>query len=180
MKASALVLHGTILFEPTLIEDSRGAFFESFSHKFVEDAIGHSVTFVQDNHSISRKGVLRGMHFQHGPFAQGKLVRVVRGAAFDVAVDLRPHSPSYGRWTSVTLSAQNRLQLWIPEGFAHGFLALEEGTELLYKTTAYYNREYEGVVNWQAFDVPWPLTSPPILSERDAKASLQFNGVFGK
>lgn len=171
MKATPLAIPAVILFEPRAFEDERGLFFESFNQREFEAAVGHPVTFVQDNHSISRKGVLRGLHFQRSPFAQGKLVRVVHGAAFDVAVDIRQGSPTYGKWVGETLSAQNRRQLWVPEGFAHGFIALEDGTEFLYKTTNFYDKASEGAVRWDdpTIGIDWPMGAP-LLSEKDAQA----------
>ena len=168
MKATPLAIPEVILFEPRAFEDERGLFFESFNQKVFEQAVGYPVTFVQDNHSISKKGVLRGLHFQRPPFAQGKLVRVVRGAAFDVAVDFRQDSPTYGKWVAETLTAENRRQLWIPEGFAHGFLALEDGTEFLYKTTHFYDRASEGGIRWDdpTISVEWPDQSLS-LSNKD-------------
>lgn len=165
------------LFDPLVFEDNRGFFFESFTQRVFDDAVGGHVIFVQDNHSVSKKGVLRGMHFQRSPFAQGKLVRVIHGAAYDVAVDLRDGSPTYGKWVAEVLTASNRRQLWIPEGFAHGFLALEDQTEVLYKATSYYSREHEDAISWKAFDIPWPAVATPILSERDAAASLSYTSV---
>jgi dTDP-4-dehydrorhamnose 3,5-epimerase len=172
MKATPLAIPEVILFEPRAFEDERGLFFESFNQKLFDEAVGHPVTFVQDNHSISKKGVLRGLHYQRPPFAQGKLVRVVRGAAFDVAVDIREGSPTYGKWVAETLTAENRHQLWIPEGFAHGFLSLEEGTEFLYKTTNFYDKASEGGIRWDdpALGVEWPAVAPT-LSSRDAMLS---------
>ena len=123
---------------PVVFEDKRGFFFESFNHKKIEEAIGYEVTFVQDNHSKSKKGVLRGLHYQLPSHGQGKLVRGVQGEVFDVAVDIRKSSPTFGRWVGETLSEDNKKQLWIPEGFAHGFLTLSETAECLYKTTNYY------------------------------------------
>ena len=132
-------MEGLLLFEPRIFEDERGAFFESFRQDLFEEAAGRH-TFVQDNQSTSAAGVIRGLHYQEPPFAQGKLVRVVRGAVLDVAVDIRKHSPTFGKHVAVELSAQNRLQLWIPPGFAHGFAVLEEGTVFAYKCTAYYHK----------------------------------------
>jgi dTDP-4-dehydrorhamnose 3,5-epimerase len=172
MKATPLAIPEVILFEPRAFEDERGLFFESFNQKIFEEAVGHPVTFVQDNHSISKKGVLRGLHFQRPPFAQGKLVRVVRGAAFDVAVDIRENSPTYGKWVAETLSAENRKQLWIPEGFAHGFLALEDGTEFLYKTTNFYDKASEGGIPWDdpSIGVEWPCWEV-LVSPKDRQLS---------
>lgn len=169
MNATPLAIAEVILFEPRAFEDERGLFFESFSQKAFEQAVGHPVTFVQDNHSISKKGVLRGLHFQRAPFAQGKLVRVVRGSAFDVAVDIRQGSPTYGKWVAETLTGKNRKQLWIPEGFAHGFMALEDETEFLYKTTNYYDKASEGGLRWDnpSLGIEWP-SADPIVSDKDA------------
>jgi dTDP-4-dehydrorhamnose 3,5-epimerase len=172
MKATPLAIPEVILFEPRAFEDERGLFFESFNQKLFEEAVGHPVTFVQDNHSISKKGVLRGLHFQRPPFAQGKLVRVVRGAAFDGAVDIRGGSPTYGKWVAEILSAENRKQLWIPQGFAHGFLALKEGTEFLYKTTNFYDKASEGGIRWDhpAIGVEWPFREV-MVSSKDRQLS---------
>lgn len=168
MKATALAIPEVILFEPPAFEDERGLFYESFNQKVFETAVGYSVKFVQDNHSISRKDVLRGMHFQRPPFAQAKLVRVVRGAAWDVAVDIRNGSPTFGKWVAEVLTGTNRRQLWIPEGFAHGFLALEDHTEFLYKTSNYYDKASEGGIRWddEALAVEWP-SKTILVSEKD-------------
>jgi len=172
LKATRLSIPDVVLFEPRVFADERGAFFESFNQPAFEAATGLASIFLQDNHSVSAKGVLRGLHYQIAPHAQGKLVRVVRGAAFDVAVDIRPGSATFGQWVGETLSAQNRLQLWIPEGFAHGFLALEEDTEFLYKTTDLYDKASERSIVWNdpAIGIAWPLAGPPILSAKDAAA----------
>jgi dTDP-4-dehydrorhamnose 3,5-epimerase len=168
MKSTPLAIPEVIVFEPRVFEDERGLFFESFNHKLFEAAVGYPVTFVQDNHSVSSKGVLRGLHFQRPPFAQGKLVRVVRGGAFDVAVDIREGSPTYGKWVAETLTAENKKQLWIPEGFAHGFLALEDNTEFLYKTTNYYDKPSEAGIRWDdpTIGVKWPAGSK-LVSDKD-------------
>lgn len=173
MNATPLAIPEVILFEPRAFADERGVFFESFNQRAFEAAVGHPVRFVQDNHSVSKQGVLRGLHFQRPPFAQGKLVRVVRGAAFDVAVDIRPGSPTLGRWVAETLSADNRRQLWIPEGFAHGFVALEDGTEFLYKTTAFYDRASEGGIRWDdpTLAIAWPLRDV-LVSPKDDELPL--------
>lgn len=161
-----------IIFEPKVFGDERGFFFESFSQKFFEEAVGRKVEFVQDNHSKSSKGVLRGLHYQHEPYAQGKLVRCVAGEVFDVAVDIRKNSETFGQWVGVHLSAENKKQLWIPEGFAHGFLTLQDNTEFVYKTTNYYTPESEGSIIWKDEDlnIAWPLTDEPQISEKDSKA----------
>ena len=135
MKVTPLRIPDVKLIEPEVFEDERGFFYESFNQQKFNEAMGENISFVQDNHSKSSKGVLRGLHYQEAPFAQGKLVRVVTGVVFDVAVDIRKESPTYGQWVSEVLSAENKKQLWIPEGFAHGFLTLTDATEFLYKTT---------------------------------------------
>lgn len=174
MMASPLAIPDVILFEPRAFEDDRGYFFESFNQQLFNDAVGRSVTFVQDNHSASCKNVLRGLHYQTDPSAQGKLVRVVRGAAFDVAIDIRPGSPTFGKWVGETLTGKNRRQLWIPEGFAHGFLALEDDTEFLYKVTNFYDRDCDRSLRWDdpTIGIEWPLTEAPLLSPKDAAAPL--------
>ena len=136
------------LFLPTLYEDKRGYFYESFNKKIFETITKIKTEFVQDNHSKSQKGVLRGMHYQLPPFEQGKLVRVVKGKVFDVALDIRKSSPSFGRWVGVELSSENKHQFWIPPGFAHGFLALTDDVEFLYKTTKYYSKSHERSILW--------------------------------
>jgi len=174
MNATRLAIADVVLLEPRVFPDDRGAFFESFNALAFEGATGLQRGFVQDNHSVSKKGVLRGLHYQLPPHAQGKLVRVVRGAAFDVAVDIRKSSPTFGKWVGEMLTAENRRQLWVPEGFAHGFMALEEGTEFLYKTTGFYDKASERSVRWNDPDiaVAWPLQGPPLLNGKDAEAPL--------
>ncbi len=163
-----------LIFEPKVFGDERGFFFESFNHKLFEESVGYPVKFVQDNHSKSSKGVLRGLHYQSPPHAQGKLVRCVAGEVFDVAVDIRKSSPTFGQWVGVHLSAENKRQLWIPEGFAHGFFTLSETAEFLYKTTDYYHREREGAIVWNDPDlnIQWPFskTEMPLLSVKDISA----------
>ncbi|EKS6730645.1 dTDP-4-dehydrorhamnose 3,5-epimerase [Enterobacter mori] len=158
-----------LIFEPKVFGDDRGFFFESFSQKIFEEAVGRKVEFVQDNHSKSSKGVLRGLHYQLEPYAQGKLVRCVAGEVFDVAVDIRKFSPTFGKWVGVNLSAENKRQLWIPEGFAHGFLVLSDMAEFVYKTTNYYAPESDRGLRWDDADlgIKWPLSVEPILSEKD-------------
>ncbi|GJA12047.1 dTDP-4-dehydrorhamnose 3,5-epimerase [Aeromonas caviae] len=163
-----------LIFEPKVFGDERGFFFESFNHKLFEEAVGYPVTFVQDNHSKSSKGVLRGLHYQLPPYAQGKLVRCVAGEVFDVAVDIRKSSPTFGQWIGVHLSAENKRQLWIPEGFAHGFVTLTETAEFLYKATNYYNPKSEGAILWndKEIAITWPKEiEPPTLSEKDRVAN---------
>ena len=177
MKVTDTKIPDVKIIEPTVFEDERGFFFESFNQKKFEEAIGRSVTFVQDNHSKSSKGVLRGLHYQLPPHAQGKLVRVVQGEVFDVAVDIRKSSPTFGQWVAETLSADNKKQLWIPEGFAHGFLTLSETAEFLYKTTSYYAASHEKSIQWndQTLNVAWPLEGFPNISEKDKNTSQTFN-----
>ncbi len=168
-----LSIPDVVLFEPQVFADARGHFLESFNRKTFADAVGFDPDFVQDNQSFSHKGVLRGLHYQLQPHAQGKLVRVVAGAAFDVAVDLRDNSPTRLKWVSAMLSAENRNQLWIPPGFAHGFLSLEEPTEFLYKTTTFYDPASERSIRWDdpKIGIDWP-TRAPVLSAKDAAAPL--------
>ena len=170
-------IEGVLVFEPRVFGDARGFFMESFNQRVFDEAVGRHLDFVQDNHSRSARGVLRGLHFQTGDQAQGKLVRVASGAVFDVAVDIRPGSATFGRWVGVELSADNHRQLWIPPGLAHGFLVLSDVADFLYKTTAYYAPQAEGAVRWDDPDVgiAWPDTGgPPLLSAKDAAAgSLQ-------
>jgi dTDP-4-dehydrorhamnose 3,5-epimerase len=172
MQLSTQEIDGLVVFEPRVFSDDRGAFFESFNDTRFREATGFSGQFVQDNHSISRKGVVRGLHYQLPPHAQGKLVRVVSGAAYDVAVDIRAGSPTFGRWAGVELSAANRRQFWIPTGFAHGFLALEDDTQFLYKTTDFWHAPSERSLRWDdpEIGIAWPLDGAPILSGKDADA----------
>lgn len=170
MKVTPTALPGVLILEPPAFEDERGFFYESFNQKAFDAAVGAHVVFVQDNHSCSRKGVLRGLHYQLPPNAQGKLVRVVRGSVFDVAVDIRRASPTFGRWTAMTLDARARRQLWIPTGFAHGFLALEDDTHFLYKTTEFYSKTHERTIAWDDADIgiQWPTSGTPQLAAKDA------------
>ena len=178
MKVTDTKIPDVKIIESTVFEDERGFFFESFNHKKFEEAIGRSVTFVQDNHSKSSKGVLRGLHYQLPPHAQGKLVRVVQGEVFDVAVDIRKSSPTYGQWVAETLSAENKKQLWIPEGFAHGFLTLSKTAEFLYKTTDYYAQHYERSIVWNddSLAILWPERIEVSVSDKDA-AALTFQNA---
>ncbi|WKZ85924.1 dTDP-4-dehydrorhamnose 3,5-epimerase [Ralstonia pickettii] len=164
-------LPGVLLLEPKVFGDSRGFFFESFSAKDFEAATGLRREFVQDNHSRSVRNVLRGLHYQI-QHPQGKLVRVVAGEVFDVAVDIRKDSPTFGRWVGVTLSAENKRQLWVPEGFAHGFLVTSDSAEFAYKTTEYWYQGDERCIAWNDPDigVAWPITAAPVLSDKDARA----------
>lgn len=162
-----------LCFEPKVFGDARGFFMESYNGRVFAEAVGREVIFVQDNHSRSARGVLRGLHFQFGAHAQGKLVRVTSGAVFDVAVDIRRASPTFGRWVGMELSAENNRQLWIPPGLAHGFLVLSETADFLYKTTEYYAPKEEGCVRWDdpALAIAWPdIGMAPQLSAKDAAA----------
>jgi len=170
MKATPLTIPDVILIEPKVFGDERGFFLESFNQAQFEQAIGKSVQFVQDNHSRSAKNVLRGLHYQIQQ-PQGKLVRVVQGEVFDVAVDLRKRSKTFGQWVGEILSAENKRQLWIPEGFAHGFVVLSYTAEFLYKTTDYYAPAHERCILWndETLAIHWPAGIQPILSAKDAQ-----------
>lgn len=163
-----------LVIEPKVFGDDRGFFFESFNARAFEEATGIRREFVQDNHSKSVRHVLRGLHYQLPPKAQGKLVRVIQGEVFDVAVDIRRSSPTFGQWVGEYLSAENKKQLWIPEGFAHGFLVLSDTAEFLYKTTEYYAPEYERSLLWNdpAIGIRWPIEGEPILAVKDATGSV--------
>lgn len=176
-----------LIFEPRVFGDDRGWFMESFNQQMFEKALADRgldiPTFVQDNHSFSKKGVLRGLHYQLNPHAQGKLVRVVQGRAWDVAVDIRKDSETFGQWVSVELSGENHKQFWIPAGFAHGFIALEDNTQFLYKTTDYYSKECERSIVWSDRDIAieWPLENQleVILTDKDRLAlSLNKAEIF--
>lgn len=169
MKAISSTIPSVVLLEPKVFCDGRGYFFESFNQKTFEEAIGLSPRFVQENHSKSIKGVLRGLHYQLPPKAQGKLVRVIHGEIFDAVVDIRKDSPTFGQWLGEVLSADNKKQLWIPPGFAHGFLTLSEIAEVLYKATDFYAPENERCIAWNdpEIGIAWPLQSDPILSGKD-------------
>jgi dTDP-4-dehydrorhamnose 3,5-epimerase len=166
-------LPGVLLFDATIYRDNRGFFFESFNRRHFDEAVGHGVDFVQDNHSRSSQGVLRGLHYQLPPHAQGKLVRVTSGEIFDVAVDLRKGSATYGRWVGERLSETNKRQLWIPPGFAHGFVALSAFADVLYKTTDFYHPRVERCIKWNDPDIgiDWPFPRAPRLSEKDANGT---------
>lgn len=175
MDTTRFSVSGPVLLRPKKIEDSRGFFSETYNEMLFREALG-DIRFVQDNHSLSRQtGTIRGLHFQSPPAAQGKLVRVVRGAIFDVAVDIRQGSPTYGQFVSATLSAQNWTQLWVPVGFAHGFCTLEPNCEVIYKVTSYYSREHDLGLAWNdpVLAIPWPLNpSGAILSQKDQTQPL--------
>lgn len=173
MKVIRTAIDGVLILEPKVFGDERGFFMETFNQAVFDQAVGHHVAFVQDNHSRSARGVLRGLHFQNPPHAQGKLVRVTQGGVFDVAVDLRQDSATHGRWVGVELNAQNHRQLWIPPGLAHGFLVTSDSADFLYKTTDYYAPHAEGSVRWDdpTLAIAWPLNGlEPTLSAKDAAA----------
>ena len=175
MKVAATDIDGVLIFEPKVFGDSRGFFFESFNQQAFDAAVGQPVTFVQDNHSRSAKGVLRGLHLQAEPHAQGKLVRVTSGRVFDVAVDTRADSATFRRWVGVELSADNHRQLWIPLGIAHGFVVMSDGADFLYKTTDYYAPSAEIGIRWNdpELAIAWPdIGMPFVLSDKDARAPL--------
>jgi dTDP-4-dehydrorhamnose 3,5-epimerase len=170
MKIVITDIPDVLIFEPKVFEDSRGLFYEIFNEQIFVDKTGLSLRFVQDNHSSSVQNVLRGLHYQIQN-VQGKLVRVVKGEVFDVAVDIRQISPTFGQWVGCILSAENRRQLWVPPGFAHGFLTLSETADFLYKTTHYYAPQHERCLLWNdtALKIDWPLTTTPILSIKDSE-----------
>jgi dTDP-4-dehydrorhamnose 3,5-epimerase len=172
MKVTQNAIPDILILEPKVFGDERGFFFESFNQKAFREATGLDVTFVQDCHSRSTKGVLRGLHYQMPPKGQGKLVHVVQGEVFDAAVDLRKGSKTFGRWVGDILSAVNKKQLWIPPGFAHGFLTLSDTAEFLYKTTDYYSPEHERCIRWddRGIGIDWPILDQPLLAAKDAAA----------
>ena len=173
MKVTPTAIPEVLVFEPKVFGDDRGFFFESFNQKVFDAAIGRHVEFVQDNHSRSAKGVLRGLHYQIQQ-AQGKLVRVTRGSVFDVAVDIRKSSPSFGKWVGVELSAENHRQLWVPEGFAHGFVVTSDSADFLYKTTDFYAPQLERSILWDdpRLGIQWPdVGANPVLSAKDQAAA---------
>lgn len=182
MQALATSLDGVLILEPTVFRDARGFFLESWNRLAFREASGVEDEFVQDNVSGSRSGVLRGLHYQLPPDSQGKLVRAGVGTVFDVAVDIRRSSPTFGRWLGIELSATNQRQVWIPSGFAHGFVTTSDWAEVHYKSTGYYSRSSERVLRWDDPDIgiEWPLEVAPVLSEKDAGAiGLREADVFG-
>lgn len=179
MKLLQTSLPEVVIIEPTVFADNRGWFMESFNEAVFREglqALGLPLPrpFVQDNHSFSKKGVLRGLHYQVAPHAQGKLVRVSQGAAYDVVVDIRKHSPTFGAWVGIELNCINNRMLWVPEGFAHGFMALEENTHFHYKTTDYYAKDCEGAIRWNdpALAITWPNIEGLTLNQKDCEAPL--------
>ena len=181
MKVTPSHIADVLLIEPEIFGDDRGFFFESFNQENFEKVTGKKINFVQDNHSKSIKGVLRGLHYQLPPKAQGKLVRVTQGEVFDVVVDLRQSSVSFGKWVGEILSAENKKQIWIPEGFAHGFLTLSDTAEFLYKTTNFYSLEHEHSIIWNDpnIGINWPDINI-VLSAKDKVASTFLNSVYYK
>ena len=175
MQVETTKIEGLLILHPNVFGDDRGWFMESFNQQRFAQALEQLnlpvPTFVQDNHSLSQKSVLRGLHYQNAPYAQGKLVRVVQGRVWDAAVDIRPDPKTYGEWVGVELSAENKTMSWIPEGFAHGFIALEDNTQFLYKTTNYYNKESEGAIIWNdpTLAINWPLdeVGEVLVSDKD-------------
>ena len=179
MKVTPLSIPDVLLIEPQVFGDDRGFFYESFNQNKFEAALGHKINFVQDNHSKSVKGVLRGLHYQLTPKAQGKLVRVIQGEVFDVAVDIRKSSPTFGKWVGEILSADNKKQLWIPEGFAHGFVTLSDTVEFLYKTTNFYSKEHEEAIIWNdmSLHIDWQVDKPS-LSSKDEMAKQWTDAIY--
>ena len=171
MKVLREDLGGVKVLEPRVFGDDRGYFYESWNQRAFDALVGRPIAFVQDNHSKSVRGVLRGLHYQLAPRSQGKLVRVVAGEVFDVAVDIRRSSPTYGRWIGERLSAENRRMMWVPEGFAHGFVVLSETAEVLYKATDFYAPDHERTLLWNdpALAIAWPLQADPLLSDKDRR-----------
>lgn len=175
MNIEQTAIDGLLILQPKVFGDERGFFMESFNQQRFDEAAGQPTAFVQDNHSRSTKGVLRGLHFQLPPHAQGKLVRVTRGCVFDVAVDVRRSSPTFGQWVGVELSGENHRQLWLPPGMAHGFVVTSDSADFLYKTTNYYAPAAEGCIRWDdpELAIAWPdLGAPPTVSAKDAQGSL--------
>ena len=175
MKVTPLSIPDVLLIDPQVFGDDRGFFYESFNQNKFEESIGKKINFVQDNHSKSVKGVLRGLHYQLNPKAQGKLVRVTQGEVFDVAVDLRQSSPTFGKWVGEIISADNKKQLWIPEGFAHGFLTLSDTAEFLYKTTDFYSKDHEEAIQWndKTIGIDWPIQDVSLSSKDNAALSFK-------
>lgn len=174
MNVEHTAIDGVLILQPTLFGDERGFFMESFNQQRFDAAVGRPTAFVQDNHSRSTKGVLRGLHYQMAPHAQGKLVRVTRGSVFDVAVDIRLGSPTFGRWVGVELSEENHRQLWLPAGMAHGFLVTSDSADFLYKTTDYYTPAAERCIHWNdpELAIDWPdIGHPPTVSAKDAQGA---------
>lgn len=180
MNVERTAIEGVLILQPKVFGDERGFFMESFNQQRFDEEAGGNFAFVQDNHSRSTKGVLRGLHYQLAPHAQGKLVRVTQGSVFDVAVDLRRSSPSFGRWVGVELSGENHRQLWLPPGMAHGFVVTSESADFLYKTTDYYAPAAEGCIRWDdpELAIAWPdIGMAPTVSTKDAQGALFCNAA---
>lgn len=173
MRFKKLFIPEVLLIEPEVFNDERGFFFESFNQELFEKAVGRKINFVQDNHSKSVRGVLRGLHYQLPPKSQGKIVRVIQGEVFDVAVDIRKSSATFGKWVGEVISSDNKKQMWIPEGFAHGFLTLSDTAEFLYKTTGLYSNQHEQRIQWndKTIGIEWPIDNP-LLSAKDRTAKF--------
>ena len=180
MKVTPLSIPEVLLIEPKVFSDDRGFFFESFNQAAFEEALNKKINFVQDNHSKSIKGVLRGLHYQLPPHAQGKLVRVIQGEVFDVAVDIRKSSPTFGKWVGEILSSDNKKQIWIPEGFAHGFLTLSDTAEFLYKTTDFYSKEHEQAIRWndETIGIQWPIKNISLSAKDETAQSFKGASYF--
>jgi dTDP-4-dehydrorhamnose 3,5-epimerase len=181
MKITRTAIPEVIILEPKVFGDERGLFMESFNQKQFNEAVGQAIVFVQDNHSHSSRNVLRGLHYQLPPHSQGKLVRVTSGGVLDVAVDLRKSSPTFGQWSGAELTGANHRLLWIPPGFAHGFLVLTESADFLYKTTDYYAPDFEGALRWDdpTVGIPWPLNGEsPVVASKDALAPFLANATL--
>lgn len=179
MQIEQTKLSGVLLIKPRVFRDDRGFFLESWNKRAFDEAVGRTIEFVQDNHSRSVKGVLRGLHYQAEPMAQAKLITVMRGSIFDVAVDIRPESPTYGQWAGEVLTDESREMLWIPEGFAHGFYVLSDFADVVYKATNYYSPPQERCIRWddEALGVGWPIAGEPRVSGKDAEGEAF--GVLG-
>ena len=170
IKVTKLAIPEVLILEPKVFYDERGYFFEPFNYYEFSEAIGRKINFVQDNQSFSKKGVLRGLHYQEMPFAQAKLVRVLQGEVWDIAVDIRKDSTTYGKWVAENLSSENKKQLWIPEGFAHGFYVLSDFAEIIYKVNNYYSKAHEKIIHWEnnKFNIKWPVEKSTItISGKD-------------
>ena len=180
MKVTPLAIPDVLLIEPEVFGDDRGFFFESFNQERFEKAVGKKINFVQDNHSKSVKGVLRGLHYQLPPKAQSKLVRVIHGEVFDVAVDIRKSSPTFGNWVGEVISAENKKQIWIPEGFAHGFVTLSDTAEFLYKTTDFYSKEHEQAIRWddKTIGVQLPIKDISLSAKDEGAQSFKEASYF--
>ena len=178
------IIKGVCILKPRIFEDNRGFFYESWNQETFNITVGKEVKFLQDNHSSSNIGVLRGLHYQMEPKVQGKLVRCTSGSVFDVVVDIRKSSPTFGEWASIVLSKANKLMIWIPNGFAHGFLSLEDESEIMYKATNNYSKKHERSIRWNDnyLKIEWPLNKinflEPVLSEKDSKAPLLKNAYI--